>query len=61
MEISEIAGEQKTINTDSIVYRQDLYPIFKTCTVCKNNLPFESFDKYRYQFKECRREYKKEK
>src|SRR5674476_562554 len=35
--------------------------LFKTCTVCKMKLPIESFDKYRYQCKECRREYKKEK
>ena len=33
----------------------------KTCTICKVNLPIESFDKYRYQCKECRRKYKKEK
>jgi hypothetical protein len=33
----------------------------KTCTICKVNLPIESFEKYRYQCKECRRKYKKEK
>ena len=35
--------------------------LFKTCTVCKMKLPIESFEKYRYQCKECRRKYKKEK
>jgi hypothetical protein len=33
----------------------------KTCTICKKNQPIESFEKYRYQCKECRRKYKKEK
>ena len=33
----------------------------KTCTICKTKLPIESFDKYRYQCKECRRKYKEEK
>jgi len=35
--------------------------LLKTCTVCKIKLPIENFDKYRYQCKECRRKYKKEK
>ena len=35
--------------------------LLKTCTICKMKLPIESFDKYRYQCKECRRKSKKEK